>query len=282
MKKIFSIFWLLPLSLVSLITMGSCGHYNTNPDNGNNGSENNNTGGDNESSNALHEWENNWQYGPKYNKKTESESKNKYLDYFFGDPQFNYATYTVEGNKIEDTLINEKVTFNGDLENVKKTPTNNIPTKLWRNDTKSIQLVFFKENSNDKITDLKVSINNDSGIESTAKFIRPIKSNNHISNSNSEPVGVQGIFYNYDEIASNTLNEIKFDFQPILITTKTFDDTLPGEYTLNINLEFQVNDGIYQQIIIKHQIDVSNHLIDRSIKEIDDIGTDSMSFPTSS
>lgn len=63
-------------------------------------------------------WENNYQYGPKEKFKIKSASNNPYLDYFFGKPEFNYATYLVEGNTFEQTFENEKVKFNGVLENV--------------------------------------------------------------------------------------------------------------------------------------------------------------------
>ncbi|AUB31594.1 glycoside hydrolase domain-containing protein [Spiroplasma floricola] len=227
-------------------------------------------------------WENNYQYGPQKEFKTQSASNNQYIDYFFGKPEFNYATYLIEANSVEETIISETVKFNGDLENVKKTPLNQSELKLWKNDTQSTQLILFKENSEDVISDLKIEILNskDEDIEINANFIKPIKAKNTINNIYN-PASPKAVFYNYDEIATNELSSIKLDFQPLLITAKTNDQTQVGKRDVNFKLTFKAN-SVEQQIDFRQELNVVDMNINRANEQINAISSDSMSFPTSS
>ncbi|AVN64513.1 MULTISPECIES: glycoside hydrolase domain-containing protein [Mesoplasma] len=265
MKKIINILTISILTVTPLFYMVSCGVKNI------------------EDKNNQKEkfWENNYQYGPKNKFKTKSASNNEYIDYFFGKPEFNYATYLVDGEDIGNTLENEVVKFNGDLENVKRTPVNQKELKLWKNDTQSSQLVLFKENNEDEITDLKIEVLNDmDDLEVSANFVKPIKAKNTVNNKYN-PASPKAILYNYDEIATDELDSIKFDFQPIMITIKTNNQSKIGTRNINFKLIFNAN-GHEQSIYFNQQVDVIERTIDRKNSEINSISSDSMAFPTSS
>lgn len=213
-----------------------------------------------------------YQTGPTKNKKISSSSNNPHLDYFFGDSAYQYLSYNYKNNN--------ELYFNGDIKNVKKTRTVNQTIKLWKNDFATKQLIIFKTN-NQTITDVKLSINalNANAPELKANFILPIKAHNQVTET-SIPTGD---YLSFDEIAENSLlNNMNYEFQPILISATSFNET--GNYNYTINLSFKIKNQT-ENITIPQKVLVTSQDLNESkmkLKGANSFNFDSMINPTQS
>lgn len=217
---------------------------------------------------VYHNWENGYIYGPDKDNRGPVVS-GKGIDYFFGDTQFAYANYLQMGNG--------RYEFNGNLENVKRTKKVNKDLKVWRNDSAAQQILLFKKDGSENIQNIKISVeSDDDSIEAKALFVNPTQSKNIIKNDWTLPLNQN--YYSFDEVGRTSLDEMKFDIQPIVIQVKTKEDSTVGNHSLSVNISF-TNDGVENKIDITKKVIVDAKSIDRSNDEINSFSSNGMSYP---
>ncbi|WP_342275519.1 glycoside hydrolase domain-containing protein [Spiroplasma endosymbiont of Cantharis lateralis] len=207
-----------------------------------------------------------WQSGP-LNKEDKKELENSNeLSYFFGETEFNYATYKKNNNKYN---------FYGDEANVKRTKIYNNKIKLWKNDIAEEQIILFKNINADVVKNINVEILNDNeDINVSAHFVNPIK-NNNTTNANNDLIPL-GEFYTFDQVSNaNNLDKMPLSFQPILIRYISNDKAVEG--SLKIKISYSIN-NIQKEIMIDKEYKINDNLQYKS----SDFGSSAMFFPNTS
>ncbi|AHI53319.1 DUF4091 domain-containing protein [Spiroplasma culicicola] len=206
-----------------------------------------------------------WQSGPLVEEDKRELLDESGLSYFFGDSAFNYATY-----KIEEDITS----FYGDAQNVKRTKIYNREVNLWQNDSFNEQVILFKNNDKEDITDIKVEIIGNQLSTVSSHILNPIRANNVTTAGND--LIQKGDFITFDEVSnSNELSNMKYNFQPILLNFKSQD--LYGSEDINIKIYYKVND-IQETINITKKINISQDFK----LEVSEFGSSAMWFPNSS
>ncbi|AGR41834.1 glycoside hydrolase domain-containing protein [Spiroplasma diminutum] len=207
-----------------------------------------------------------WQTGPMKNKdKTELKDESE-LSYFFGETEFNYATYKKE---------KDVYSFYGDENNVKRTKIYNKQINLWKNDVYEEQLVLFKNVNTDNVKNLKIElIEENPNIEVTANIINYIENNNTtIANNDLIPLGE---FYTFDEITNeNQIENMNLSFQPVLL--RYISKTNTGQGTLKFKVSYEIND-INKFFYFNKNYKISNELEYKT----SEFGSSAMFFPNTS
>ncbi|ALD66044.1 glycoside hydrolase domain-containing protein [Spiroplasma cantharicola] len=207
-----------------------------------------------------------WQTGPLKNEDKKELESSHTLSYFFGETEFNYATYKRDS---------KNYTFYGDEQNVKRTKIYNKKINLWKNDTFEEQIILFKNVNEDVVKNINIEVfNQNEDIDVSAHIINPIK-NNNTTKANNDLIPL-GEFYTFDEITNNVeISEMPLSFQPILIRYASKDKSNVGRLKFKIN--YSIN-NVIKEIIIDKEYQINNKLE----YKVSDFGSSAMFFPNTS